>query len=88
MVRGDVKPKNVLFDADFKAHLSYFGLERLTVPTSGEAASTSTSVGTLSYVSPEAILTREITKESDVYSFWHCVVGTSNRKETSNVHTR
>jgi serine/threonine protein kinase len=60
---------NVLFDADFEAHLSDFGLERLTVPTSGEAASTSTSVGTLSYVSPEAILTREITKEYDVYNF-------------------
>ncbi|RDX93394.1 putative LRR receptor-like serine/threonine-protein kinase, partial [Mucuna pruriens] len=67
-VHGDVKPQNVLFDADFEAHLSDFGLDKLTIATPGEA-STSTSVGTLGYVSPEAVLTREATKESDVYSF-------------------
>ncbi|KAM4117487.1 hypothetical protein ACB094_02G128600 [Castanea mollissima] len=68
MVHGDVKPQNVLFDADFEAHLSDFGLDRLTIATPAEA-STSTSVGTLGYVSPEAVLTGEATKESDVYSF-------------------
>lgn len=68
MVHGDMKPQSVLFDADFEAHLSDFGLDRLTVATPGEP-STSTSVGTLGYVSPEAVLTGEATKESDVYSF-------------------
>ncbi|KAJ0096394.1 hypothetical protein Patl1_29057 [Pistacia atlantica] len=69
MVHGDLKPQNVLFDADFEAHLSDFGLDRLTVPTPAEASSSTTSVGTLGYVSPEAVLTGETTKESDVYSF-------------------
>ncbi|KHN41912.1 Putative LRR receptor-like serine/threonine-protein kinase [Glycine soja] len=68
IVHGDVKPQNVLFDADFEAHLSDFGLDKLTRATPGEA-STSTSVGTLGYVSPEAVLTGEASKESDVYSF-------------------
>ncbi|TYJ10204.1 hypothetical protein E1A91_A11G192100v1 [Gossypium mustelinum] len=68
MVHGDVKPQNVLFDADFEAHLSDFSLDRLTITTPAEA-STSTSVGTLGYVSPEAVLRGEATKESDVYSF-------------------
>lgn len=68
MVHGDVKPQNVLFDADFEAHLSDFGLDKLSVVGPGEA-STSASVGTLGYMSPEVALTNEVTKESDVYSF-------------------
>ncbi|KAE8655047.1 hypothetical protein F3Y22_tig00117034pilonHSYRG00594 [Hibiscus syriacus] len=68
MVHGDVKPQNVLFDADFEAHLSDFGLDRLAIATQTEA-STSTSVGTLGYVSPEAVVRGEGSKESDVYSF-------------------
>ncbi|KAL0332717.1 UNVERIFIED_CONTAM: putative LRR receptor-like serine/threonine-protein kinase [Sesamum calycinum] len=68
MVHGDVKPQNVLFDADFEAHLSDFGLDKLTVAAPAEP-STSRSVGTLGYISPEATLTHEVTRESDVYSF-------------------
>lgn len=68
IIHGDVKPQSVLFDADFEAHLSDFGLDRLTVAASAEA-STSTLVGTLGYIAPEAVLTGEATKESDVYSF-------------------
>ncbi|XP_057968186.1 probable LRR receptor-like serine/threonine-protein kinase At4g36180 [Malania oleifera] len=68
LVHGDVKPQNVLFDADFEAHLSDFGLDRFEVATPAEA-STSTAVGSLGYVSPEAASTGETTKESDIYSF-------------------
>ncbi|KAL3345972.1 hypothetical protein AABB24_024762 [Solanum stoloniferum] len=68
MVHGDVKPQNVLFDADFEAHLSEFGLGKLVVATPTEP-STSTSVGTLGYISPEVALTGETTRESDAYSF-------------------
>ncbi|KAK6125626.1 hypothetical protein DH2020_040634 [Rehmannia glutinosa] len=68
MVHGDVKPQNVLFDADFEAHLSDFGLDKLTVAHQPKRP-TSASVGTLGYISPEATLTNEVTKESDVYSF-------------------
>ncbi|KAJ4702055.1 Receptor-like protein kinase [Melia azedarach] len=69
MVHGDVKPQNVLFDADFEAHLSEFGLDRLTIATPAEAFSSSTPIGSLGYVSPEAVLTGQATKEADVYSF-------------------
>ncbi|KAJ6739952.1 INACTIVE LEUCINE-RICH REPEAT RECEPTOR KINASE XIAO-RELATED [Salix purpurea] len=68
IVHGDVKPQSVLFDADFEAHLSDFGLDRLSIATPTEP-STSATVGTLGYVSPEAVLTGEVSKESDVYSF-------------------
>ncbi|KAL2346273.1 hypothetical protein Fmac_000273 [Flemingia macrophylla] len=65
MVHGDVKPQNVLFDADFEAHLSEFGLERLTVAAALEASSSATPVGSVGYVSPEGVAA----KEGDVYSF-------------------
>ncbi|XP_008227849.1 PREDICTED: probable LRR receptor-like serine/threonine-protein kinase At4g36180 [Prunus mume] len=68
VVHDDVKPQSMLFAADFKAHLSDFGLDKLTLATPAEASS-STTVGTLGYVSPEAVLTGEVTKESDVYSY-------------------
>ena len=70
IVHGDVKPQNVLFDADFEAHLSEFGLDRLTIATPNEqASSSSTPIGSLGYVSPEAASTGQATEESDVYSF-------------------
>ncbi|XP_027356985.1 probable LRR receptor-like serine/threonine-protein kinase At4g36180 [Abrus precatorius] len=69
IVHGDLKPQNVLFDADFEAHLSEFGLERLTIATPAEASSSTTQVGSLGYVSPEVALSGEATKEGDVYSF-------------------
>ncbi|XP_006343427.2 probable LRR receptor-like serine/threonine-protein kinase At4g36180 [Solanum tuberosum] len=68
IIHGDVKPQNVLFDADFEAHLSDFGLDKLTVATPVEPSS-STSVGTIGYVAPEATLTGEATRQSDIYSF-------------------
>lgn len=62
-VHGDIKPQNVLFDADFEAHVSEFGLAVLAGASSPETAA---SVG---YASPEVVLTGEVTPESDVYSF-------------------
>lgn len=71
IVHGDLKPQNVLFDADFEAHLSEFGLDRLTTTANPVEASSSSStpVGSLGYVAPEAALTGQPTKEGDVYSF-------------------
>ncbi|XP_074378302.1 putative LRR receptor-like serine/threonine-protein kinase At4g36180 [Apium graveolens] len=69
MVHGDIKPQNVLFDADFEAHLCDYGLEKLALAPNAEASSSSTPIGTLGYVSPEATLSGQSSKEADVYSF-------------------
>lgn len=70
IIHGDVKPSNVQFDADFEAHLSDFGLERLaSKPPTDPASSSSTLVGSLGYVSPEAVSSGQVIRESDVYSF-------------------
>ncbi|CAK9881336.1 unnamed protein product [Sphagnum jensenii] len=68
IVHGDVKPNNVLFDADFEPHVSDFGLMALTT-TPVDPTPSSSSVGSLGYVSPEANDSGELTRESDVYSF-------------------
>lgn len=69
IIHGDVKPQNVLFDADFEAHLSDFGLDKVTIATPAEASTSAIPIGTLGYVAPEATLTGKPTKEADVYSF-------------------
>lgn len=74
VIHGDVKPQNILFDADFEAHLSDFGLERMVV-TAGAAeaaavaSTSSTPVGSLGYVAPDAAAAGQATREGDVYSF-------------------
>ncbi|KAL6493057.1 hypothetical protein OROGR_032816 [Orobanche gracilis] len=69
IIHGDVKPQNVLFDADFEAHLSDFGLGKVTVASSAEPSTSAVPIGTLGYVAPEVTLTGQASKESDVYSF-------------------
>jgi serine/threonine protein kinase len=68
IVHGDVKPNNVLLDADWEPHLSDFGLTALT-RTAVDPTPSSSSVGSLGYVSPEANESGELIQEADVYSF-------------------
>ncbi len=68
IVHGDVKPNNVLLDAEWEPHLSDFGLTTLT-RTAIDPTPSSSSVGSLGYVSPKANESRELIQETDVYSF-------------------
>ena len=67
LVHRDVKPGNVLFDAEGVAKITDFGIAQIeNVPTLTEAG---TLLGTAAYMSPEQATAQRVTPASDVYSF-------------------
>jgi eukaryotic-like serine/threonine-protein kinase len=67
VLHRDVKPSNVLFDADGSVKLVDFGIARmLGEPTLTEAG---TVLGTAAYISPEQARGEPVTAATDVYAF-------------------
>ncbi|GAA0139821.1 hypothetical protein LIER_01292 [Lithospermum erythrorhizon] len=74
IIHGDLKPANILLDANYQSKLSDFGICR--VITQDEFSGTNTLLscrtdprGTFAYMDPEFLDTGELTHKSDVYSF-------------------
>ncbi|MEI7033393.1 serine/threonine-protein kinase [Streptomyces pratensis] len=66
IVHRDVKPSNILLDADHGPHLADFGISRLVDGATRTA--TGTLVGTAAYLSPEQVRGRPAGRPADVYA--------------------
>jgi WD40 repeat protein len=66
----DLKPGNILLDADSQPHVTDFGLVKRLMPRAGEASLTQRGiiVGTPNYMAPEQAASREVSTAADVYS--------------------
>ena len=68
IVHGDLKPANILLDANFVTKLSDFGICRLLSDNTTVCCRTDPK-GTFAYMDPEFLATGELTPKADVYSF-------------------
>uniref|UniRef100_A0A0D9VJ79 RING-type E3 ubiquitin transferase n=1 Tax=Leersia perrieri TaxID=77586 RepID=A0A0D9VJ79_9ORYZ len=75
IVHGDLKPANILLDANLVSKLGDFGICRLLIQSNTNTAfattrlyRTTTPKGTFAYMDPEFLTSGEITPRSDVYS--------------------
>jgi serine/threonine-protein kinase len=71
LVHRDVKPQNVLIDAEGRAKVTDFGIAR-SLEAEGLTA-TGRVLGTTDYVAPEQALGEATTAQSDVYSLGICL---------------
>jgi tRNA A-37 threonylcarbamoyl transferase component Bud32 len=66
IIHRDVKPGNILIDADGEARVADFGIARAA--TDAGATTSGTMLGSAQYASPEQVLGEAVTPASDLYS--------------------
>ncbi|KAG0481871.1 hypothetical protein HPP92_009955 [Vanilla planifolia] len=68
IIYRDFKTSNILFDSDYNAKLSDFGLAK-EGPTGDKTHVSTRVMGTYGYAAPEYVMTGHLTSRSDVYAF-------------------
>ncbi|MGB3439009.1 MAG: protein kinase [Actinophytocola sp.] len=79
VLHRDVKPANVLLDADGSAYLADFGIARPLADDATLLTNTGDYIGTLDYMAPERLMRGDVDAASDVYSLacvlFQCLTG-------------
>ncbi|KAG5525304.1 hypothetical protein RHGRI_031849 [Rhododendron griersonianum] len=66
IIHRDISSKNILFDSEYVAHISDFGMARFM---KSDSANWTSFAGTFGYAAPELAYTMEVNEKCDVYSF-------------------
>ncbi|KAH7294279.1 hypothetical protein KP509_28G063700 [Ceratopteris richardii] len=80
----DLKPSNILLDADFEPHISDFGISKMVNANRDGVTAADVFQGSFGYVAPEYAYGGKLTAKGDVYSFGIVLLELLTRKRPTD----